>query len=139
MKKIFLLAAIFIFITNVIIAQSNPYVILISFDGFRWDYVDRGLSPNIDLMKKDGVAATSIRPCFPSKTFPNHYAIISGMYPENNGLIANSMHDPFQNEDYKLSDSIQVRDGRWYLGEAFWETAQRSGIIAASYFYRAPK
>lgn len=135
MKKIFLLAAIFIFITNVIIAQSNPYVILISFDGFRWDYVDRGLSPNIDLMKKDGVAATSIRPCFPSKTFPNHYAIISGMYPENNGLIANSMHDPFQNEDYKLSDSIQVRDGRWYLGEAFWETAQRSGIIAASYFW----
>lgn len=146
-KTIFILFAL-ILLPFSIYAQSQPYVILISFDGFRWDYSNRGISPNIDIMKKDGVSALSLRPSFPSKTFPNHYAIITGMYPENNGLIANSMHDPYTNEYYKLSDSIQVRNGKWYLGEAFWETAQRNGIISASYFwpgseispkYRRPK
>lgn len=135
MKKIFLLAVVFIFITNATSAQSQPYVILISFDGFRWDYPDRGLSPNIELMKENGVAASSLRPCFPSKTFPNHYAIVTGMYPENNGLIANSMYDPYHHRKYALSDSVAVKDGRWYLGEAFWETAERNGITTASYFW----
>ncbi len=146
-KKIFILFALILF-PLVIYSQPQPYVILISFDGFRWDYANRGITPNIDIMKKNGVSALSLRPSFPSKTFPNHYAIISGMYPENNGLIANSMHNPYTNEHFKLSDSIQVRNGRWYLGEAFWETAQRNGIISASYFwpgseispeYRRPK
>jgi len=146
-KIIFILFTIFVLPIN-LIAQSQPYVILISFDGFRWDYANRGITPNIDIMKKYGVSALSLRPCFPSKTFPNHYAIVTGMYPENNGLIANSMVNPYTKKKYKLSDSIEVRNGQWYLGEAFWETAKRNGIISASYFwpgseikprYRAPR
>ena len=104
MKKIIFILFVFILFPFSIYSQSQPYVILISFDGFRWDYANRGISPNIDVMKKNGVSALSLRPCFPSKTFPNHYAIITGMYPANNGLIANSMHDPFSNEFYKISD-----------------------------------
>ncbi|HED07534.1 MAG TPA: alkaline phosphatase family protein [Ignavibacteria bacterium] len=135
MKKIIIILFALTLLSISIYSQSQPYVILISFDGFRWDYANRGVSPNIDIMKKDGVSALSLRPDFPSKTFPNHYAIVTGMYPENNGLIANSIYDPFRNAQYSLRDSSQVRNGRWYLGEAFWETAQRNGIISASYFW----
>ncbi len=116
-------------------AQVNKYVILISFDGFRWDYANRGLSPNLEKMKAEGVSALSLRPAFPSKTFPNHYSIITGMYPENHGIIANNFENPFTGETYGMSDTISTRDPKWYLGEAFWETAERNGIITASYFW----
>ncbi len=71
-------------------AQTQPYVILISFDGFRWDYVNRGITPNFDFIKEAGVSAKSLRPCFPSKTFPNHISIVTGMYPEHHGIISNN-------------------------------------------------
>ncbi len=135
MKKLLLIFLTIILIGNYVNAQPKPYLILISLDGFRWDYADRGISPNIDYMKKNGVAALSLRPDFPSKTFPNHYAIVTGMYPENNGLIENTFYDPYSKQTYKISDSMQVKNGKWYLGEAFWETARRNGIKTASYFW----
>ena len=134
MKKLILL---FLIIFSVpIIAQKNiPYVILISFDGFRWDYVNRGITPNLQNMIDDGVHALSLRPSFPSKTFPNHYSIITGLYPENHGIISNSFTDPFTGEGYRLGDTLSVRDAKWYRGEAFWETAERQGVRTASYFW----
>ena len=135
MKKFVLLIAAYFIIAANIFAQSQPYVILISFDGFRWDYVNRGITPNLDKMKDNGVSAISLRPGFPSKTFPNHYAIVTGMYPANNGLIANTIYNPHTKETFRLSDSTKVTDGRWYIGEAFWETVRRNGIITASYFW----
>jgi predicted AlkP superfamily pyrophosphatase or phosphodiesterase len=116
-------------------AQPQPYVILISFDGFRWDYVDRGITPNFDYMKEHGVSAKSLRPCFPSKTFPNHISIITGMYPAHHGIISNSFRDYYTNTNYSMSDSNSVKDAKWYKGEAFWETAERQGIKTASYFW----
>ena len=116
-------------------AQPQPYVILISFDGFRWDYVDRGITPNFDFIKDNGVSAKSLQPCFPSKTFPNHLSIITGMYPENHGIISNGFKDYTTGRYFTMSDTIEVRDARWYRGEAFWETAERQGIITASYFW----
>jgi ectonucleotide pyrophosphatase/phosphodiesterase family protein 5 len=86
-------------------------------------------------MKHNGVHALSLESCFPSKTFPNHYAIVTGMYPENNGMIANSFTNPYTHEKFSLSDSIAVRDAKWYKGEAIWETAKRQGVITASYFW----
>lgn len=135
MKKIISIIFAIIILAASIAAQTQPYVILISFDGFRWDYPQRGFSPNIDFMKENGVSALSLNPVFPSITFPNHYSIITGMYPENHGIIANRFHDPFHNETYSLGDSVQVVNGRWYMGEAFWETAGRNGIKTASYFW----
>lgn len=116
-------------------AQDKPYVILISFDAFRWDYLDRGISPNLEKIRKEGVSALSLRPAFPSKTFPNHLSIITGMYPAHHGIIANHFLDPLTNGEYSMGDTVSVRDGEWYLGEAFWETAERQGITTASYFW----
>lgn len=116
-------------------AKDKPYVILISFDGFRWDYVDRGITPNLDRFKLDGVSASSLQPVYPSKTFPNHISLITGMYPENHGIILNDFVDPVSGERYRIGDSTQVRGSKWYWGEAFWETAARQGVQTASYFW----
>jgi predicted AlkP superfamily pyrophosphatase or phosphodiesterase len=114
---------------------SQPYVILISFDGFRWDYLDRGYSPNIDKLIKDGVRALSLRPVFPSKTFPNHISIVTGLYPEHHGIIHNHFKNPATGEEYSLSKRTAVQDPKWYSGEFIWETAKKNGIKSASFFW----
>lgn len=131
-----ILFLIFIFtILQSINSQTNPYVILVSFDGFRWNYLNRGITPNLEKIKNDGVSAISLRPVFPSKTFPNHISIVTGMYAENHGIISNSFVNFEKNYWYRMSDTISTRDSKWYLGEAFWETAERQGIKTASYFW----
>lgn len=115
--------------------EEQPYLILISFDGFRWDYANRGITPNLDKFKQDGVSALSLEPVYPTKTFPNHLSIITGMYPENHGIILNEFENPITGEQYNLSNEAAVSDSKWYLGEAFWETAERQGITTASYFW----
>lgn len=131
MKKLIFI----LFLSISLLAQNKPYVILVSFDAFRWDYLNRGLTPNLDKIKSEGVYALSLKPSFPSKTFPNHQSIITGMYPAHHGIYANSFYDPFSNETYKMSDSNAVNNAKWYWGEAFWETAERQGIRTASYFW----
>jgi ectonucleotide pyrophosphatase/phosphodiesterase family protein 5 len=114
---------------------EKPYVILISFDGFRWDYVTRGISPNLEYLAQEGVSASSLQPAFPTKTFPNHYTIVTGLYPENHGIIYNDFINPFTGEQFKVGDTSQIRNPKWYLGEALWETAERQGMTSASYFW----
>jgi predicted AlkP superfamily pyrophosphatase or phosphodiesterase len=133
MKKYFLF--LYITISATVLGQNIPYSILISFDGFRWDYASRGLTPNIEMLKNEGVTALSLQPVFPSKTFPNHYSIITGQYPQNHGIIANFFANPITGEKYGLGDTNAVRNPYWYWGEAFWETAERQGIRCASYFW----
>ncbi|MBY0244594.1 MAG: ectonucleotide pyrophosphatase/phosphodiesterase, partial [Sphingobacteriaceae bacterium] len=113
----------------------KPYVIMISFDGFRHDYLNRGITPNFDLIRNSGAQASSLRPSFPSKTFPNHLSLITGMYPQNHGIINNNINNPYTKKSYSLMDTIAVREPEWYQGEAFWETAKRNGILTASYFW----
>ncbi len=132
------LALLFAFVTALsgqTLKTNLPYTLLISFDGFRWDYPARGLTPTLDSIKIHGVHALSLRPVYPSKTFPNHLSIVTGMYPENHGIISNYFFDPFGGENYRMSNEKTVRDAKWYLGEAFWETAERHGIKTASYFW----
>jgi predicted AlkP superfamily pyrophosphatase or phosphodiesterase len=131
--KIFSLL-LFLF-TIQLLGQQRNYTILISFDGFRWDYPNRGLTPNLEFIKENGVHALSLQPCFPSKTFPNHYSIVTGLYPENHGIIANNFLDPITGEIYKIGDTTAVRNPKWYKGEAIWETAKKQGVITASYFW----
>lgn len=116
-------------------SQNIPYTILISFDGFRWDYTSRGLTPNFDYIEKHGVKALSLKPSFPSITFPNHISIVTGMYPQNHGVIANTMYDPVTDKIYQLRDTSEVRNAYWYKGEMIWETARRQGVKTASYFW----
>jgi predicted AlkP superfamily pyrophosphatase or phosphodiesterase len=134
MKRLLLLFILLLSLSRVY-SQSRQYVILVSFDGFRWDYLNRGITPNLQKIKNDGVSAISLRPVFPSKTFPNHLSIITGMYAENHGIISNSFPNFEKNYWYRMSDTSAVRDSKWYLGEAFWETAERQGIKTASYFW----
>jgi predicted AlkP superfamily pyrophosphatase or phosphodiesterase len=133
-KSIFIFLLLITFSTSVF-TQTKPYVIVVSFDAFRWDYPLRGITPNLKSIAENGVSALSLRPSFPSKTFPNHIAIITGMYPEHSGMIANGFSNPYTGETYRMSDSTSTRDAKWYQGEAFWETAERQGIKTASYFW----
>ncbi len=135
LKKRWYLIALLIAFSLTISAAPKPYLILVSFDAFRWDYLNRGLSPVLEKVRQEGVSALSLKPTYPSKTFPNHLSIITGMYPAHHGIIANNFLDQFTGKLYRMNDSISSRDGRWYLGEAFWETAERQGIITASYFW----
>jgi ectonucleotide pyrophosphatase/phosphodiesterase family protein 5 len=135
LKQSILAALIIILFAVLSYSQSQPYVILISFDGYRWDYVNRGITPNINSLIDGGVKTSSFEPVFPTKTFPNHISIITGLYSENHGIIFNDFKNPFNGREYKIRDSVEVRDSRWYKGEAFWETARRQGIITASYFW----
>ncbi len=130
--KIFL----FFFLTSFCIyAQAQPYVLLVSFDGFRWDYLNRNITPNLNKVINNGVRALSLRPTFPSKTFPNHLSIITGMYAEKHGIIFNHFENVKSNLIYKLSDTSAVRNPEWYKGEAFWTTAEKNNITTASFFW----
>ena len=116
-------------------AQKKPYVILISLDGYRWDYTKRFDPPNISKFIKEGVEAESMIPCFPSKTFPNHYSVATGMYPNNHGLLNNSFYNKKKNQVYKTSNRDIVEDGSWYGGTPIWVLAAKSGMVTASFFF----
>ena len=116
-------------------ALAQPYLILISLDGFRWDYVERFQPPNLLKFINKGVQAESLIPCFPSKTFPNHYSVATGMYPDHHGLVDNSFYNFDKKEIYKISNRQIVQDGTWYGGTPIWVQAAKSGMVTASYFF----
>ncbi|MBN1300050.1 MAG: alkaline phosphatase family protein [Melioribacteraceae bacterium] len=133
--KHFLFISLFLITSSSLFPEDRPYVILVSFDGFRWDYLNRDITPNLNSFAQNGIRALSFRPSFPSKTFPNHYSIVTGMYPENHGIISNSFYDPGNSVWYRMNDTVQTRDSKWYSGEPFWTTARKNGIITASFFW----
>lgn len=115
--------------------QSAHQLLLISFDGFRADYLSKTETPNFDELVKTGVTSEGLIPIFPTKTFPNHYAIATGLYPENNGLVGNQMYDPNFDASYSLGDREAVEDPRWYEGEPIWNTAEKQGKKAGTMFW----
>ena len=114
---------------------SKPYVVLVSFDGFRADYLDKYPAPNFQRVVRNGVRSRGLIPVFPSKTFPNHYSIVTGQYAETHGIVANRFFDPARRQAYALGDSKAVLDGSWYRGEPIWITAEKQGMVAGSYFW----
>jgi len=74
-------------------------------------------------------------PSFPSKTFPNHYTIATGLYPQNHGIVENNIYDPVFKAVFTLSDRKEVENSRWWLGEPIWVTAEKQGQRSASVFY----
>ena len=115
--------------------KNDQYVLLISFDGFRADYLDWYNTPNFDRFSKNGVRASGMKPSFVTKTFPNHYSIATGMYVENHGLIGNKFYDQQLDDYYTLRDRDKVEDARFYDGEPIWVTAEKQGVKAASFFW----
>jgi predicted AlkP superfamily pyrophosphatase or phosphodiesterase len=109
-------------------------VVLVSVDGFRNDYLDRYPAPNLHRIIAGGVRAPLV-PVFPTKTFPNHYTIVTGLLPEHHGIVENTMYDPVLDAAFRISDAAAVTDARWWGGEPLWVTAQRQGQIAAVFFW----
>ncbi len=128
---VFFIAAIF----QPVFSQQKPYVVMLSLDGFRWDYTQKVNTPNFDYIAAHGVKAESLKPSFPSKTFPNHYSIATGLYPGHHGIVLNSFYDPKTNRYYSVSDRQMVEDGSFYGGEPIWNTAKKQGIKTASFFW----
>jgi len=124
-----------LFFTNAFSQEKEKYVILISLDGYRYDYTERFQPENITKFINSGTAAESMISSFPSKTFPNHYTIATGMKPENHGLVNNSFYDPEKDLVYSMADRNIVEDGSWYGGTPLWVLAEENGMKAASYFF----
>lgn len=118
-------------------AQScnKQITVILSLDGFRWDYPDKTYTPNLDQIAADGVKAESMIPSFPSKTFPNHYTIVTGLYPDHHGLVNNSFFNPELNRSYSMGAKDSRFDPAFYGGEPIWITAKKQGLITASFFW----
>ena len=112
----------------------GPIVVLISFDGWRWDYIDRAEVPHLRALAARGVRADGLIPAFPSKTFPNHYTLVTGLYPERHGIVSNVIVDPGFPERFTMT-SQTAKTARWWGGEPLWNTAMLQGRRAASMFW----
>ncbi|OOG64798.1 alkaline phosphatase family protein [Rhodanobacter sp. B04] len=114
--------------------QPAP-LLLISIDAYRHDYIERGLSPTLAMLAKTGVQAAAMQPSFPSLTFPNHYTIVTGLYPDHHGIVNNTMFDA-QLGKFSLGNRKAVSDGRWWAeGTPIWETADAHGLRTATMFW----
>ncbi|MCY7346251.1 MAG: ectonucleotide pyrophosphatase/phosphodiesterase [Pyrinomonadaceae bacterium] len=115
------------------VKDLKPTVILISLDGFHPDYLTRYSAPNLNKLAKEGVRAKWLIPSFPTKTFPNHYTIATGLYPAHHGIVENNVYD--FGAVFTLNKREEVENPRWWLGEPIWVTTQKQRQIAASYFF----
>jgi predicted AlkP superfamily pyrophosphatase or phosphodiesterase len=113
-------------------SSEQSTVVLISIDGFRHDYAERYQATNLLEIADEGVQASSLIPCYPSKTFPNHYSIITGMYPENHGILDTYFFDRNRNEFFQGG---KVQDGSWYGGTPLWVLANQQGLKSASFLW----
>jgi predicted AlkP superfamily pyrophosphatase or phosphodiesterase len=110
-------------------------VVLVSIDGFRTDYLDRGLTPTLSRIADDGVRADGMTPSYPSLTFPNHYTLVTGVRPDQHGIVHNTMRDPVLGT-FKSSVEANASDARWWNGaEPIWVTAERAGLRTATMFW----
>jgi len=117
-------------------AQKQHYVVLVSLDGFRWDYAKKFGARHLLALGRAGVSAPQgMLPSYPSLTFPNHYAIVTGLYPEHNGLVANSFFDETKDARYTIADAKAVTDGTWYSGIPLWSLAESQGMRSACFFW----
>lgn len=116
--------------------HAKPYVVLVSLDGFRYDYLTKYSAPNIRALAARGASAPDgMIPSYTSTTFPNHLALITGLYPEHHGIVANNFYDPARRERYTYADKAAVLDGTWYGGVPLWSLAEQNQMRAACFFW----
>ena len=114
---------------------AAPLLILISIDGFRWDYFDRAPLPNLQALAARGVRSQGLILAFPTVTFPNHFTIVTGLWPDHHGVIANAMVDPRIGPQKFTMASATARDPRWWGGEPIWRTVMKRGWKSAAMFW----
>ena len=116
---------------------SKPYVVLVSLDGFRYDYAKKYHAEHLLALAADGASAPEgMLPSYPSITFPNHYSIVTGLYPDHHGIVANDFYDPARKQTYSNSMAGKdLADGSWYDGTPLWVLAEQQGMRSASFFW----
>ena len=143
-KELLLITPILLFVLVFVGCSSNPYekeipkeqyVVMLSLDGCRWDYPQMAHMPNLEAIAREGVKLESLQPSFPSKTFPNHYSIATGLYPDHHGIVQNTFYDPDMEAYYKIRDRGAVENGDFYKGEPIWVTAEKQGLKTASFYW----
>ncbi|KAJ7771942.1 alkaline-phosphatase-like protein [Mycena maculata] len=113
-------------------------VLIVSIDGLRADYLDRGLTPHLLDISKQGLRAKALIPIFPTLTFPNHWALMTGLYAESHGIVGNNFWDPVSEEEFHYNQIKSAWNPTWWLGEPMWETAGKAGIITANLMWPGP-
>lgn len=116
-------------------ALFAPTTIIISLDGFRADFLQRGITPRLSAFVKEGVSPKWMHPSFPSVTFPNHYTLATGLYPESHGIVSNTFWDPALQAEFYYTDAARSLDPKWWGGEPFWVTAERQGVRSAIHMW----
>ncbi|KAH7358307.1 type I phosphodiesterase/nucleotide pyrophosphatase [Plectosphaerella cucumerina] len=112
-----------------------PTTIIISLDGFRADFLQRDITPRLNAFIKEGVSPKYMMPSFPSVTFPNHYTLATGLYPESHGVVGNTFWDPTLKAEFYYTDPARSLDAKWWRGEPFWVTAEKQGIRTAVHMW----
>ena len=118
----------------IIVKAQDTYTVIVSCDGFRWDYPIIYKTPTMDRLTKMGVQS-DMQPSYPASTFPNHYAMATGLYPDHNGIVNNQFWDPDLQMIYEVGDPVTGQDPRFFLGEPIWQTAERQGVKSATFYW----
>ncbi|KDQ62542.1 hypothetical protein JAAARDRAFT_122323 [Jaapia argillacea MUCL 33604] len=113
-------------------------VLVVSIDGLRASYLDRGLTPHLLAISKKGLRAKSMKPIFPTLTFPNHWALMTGLYAESHGIVANNFWDPETDTEFHYNSITHSWNASWWFGEPMWETADRADMITANLMWPGP-
>ena len=115
--------------------DEDSYLVVLSMDGFRWDYPEKAHTPTLDSLARFGVKAEALMPSFPSKTFPNHYTMATGLYPGHHGIVMNSFYAPDLDLYYRIGDRDAVENPEFYGGEPIWVSAENQDVTAATFFW----
>ena len=139
MLKRSFLALFLLSISFTLFSKENPKnsTVLISIDGFRYDYPDLFDLKFLKDLRLKSVSQTPLAPVYPSKTFPNHYSMVTGAYPDEHGIIGNFFYDKETERTYAINDPKEKKDPRWYKKEPVWVELEEKGIKTASYFWPA--
>jgi predicted AlkP superfamily pyrophosphatase or phosphodiesterase len=116
-------------------ALFAPTTILVSLDGFRADFLKRGITPRLNAFIEEGVSPIYMLPSFPSVTFPNHYTLVTGLYPESHGIVGNTFWDPVMQEEFFYTKPEKSMQPKWWGGEPLWVTAEKQGVRTAIHMW----
>ncbi|KAM5346786.1 hypothetical protein ACJ41O_009791 [Fusarium nematophilum] len=116
-------------------ALFAPTTLIISLDGFRADFLQRGLTPTLNSFIAEGVSPKWMHPSFPSVTFPNHYTLATGLYPESHGVVGNTFWDTELEAEFYYTDPNRSLDPKWWGGEPFWVTSEKQGVRSAIHMW----
>ena len=134
LKRLFLLLTLVLFAVPSWGAGRENYTVIISLDGLRWDYLDTYDVPFMNQLAHDGVKAV-MQPSFPSKTFPNHYTLATGLTPDHHGIITNTFWDRERGVEFSLGNKDTRSKGYYYGGDPVWLTAKHQGVKTATVFW----